>query len=180
MRRGIIGAIAVAAIAVAVVALGQSQQAGPPQVEMILDEAQEEASGFLDQTQQVMSEIAEQAQQPFESSRETAVGTLEAAEGTVEEAVEEAAEEAEEVVRAMIEAGEVKTESAARLDGGASWRVPEETPVAFVYNGGEGSRIGLPIVRETMDAYFQLKNATEFEQDRQIDIDTTIQPTAQS
>ena len=26
-------------------------------------------------------------------------------------------------------------DSAARLDGGAAWRVPEETPVAFVYSG---------------------------------------------
>jgi penicillin-binding protein 2 len=29
--------------------------------------------------------------------------------------------------------------------------------VAFVYNGGEGSTIAGPIVRWTMDAYFELK-----------------------
>ena len=126
MRRGIIGAIAVAAIAVAIVTFGQSQQAGPPQVELNLDEAKEEASGFLDQTQQLVSEIVEQADttteqpaEPFEPSlaqqteaaeefsseiTKTAVGTLEAAEEAVAQGIaEEAAEETEGALEAAVE-----------------------------------------------------------------------------
>ena len=34
---------------------------------------------------------------------------------------------------------------------------PEIIIVAFVYNGGEGSRIALPVVREIMTGYFELK-----------------------
>ena len=30
--------------------------------------------------------------------------------------------------------------------------------IAFVYNGGEGSLVALPIVRKTMEAYFGLKS----------------------
>lgn len=37
--------------------------------------------------------------------------------------------------------------------------VPEVLIIAFVYNGGEGSAVALPIVVETMEAYFRLQNA---------------------
>lgn len=45
--------------------------------------------------------------------------------------------------------------------GFAPYDDPEILIIAFVYNGGEGSRIALPIVRETMQAYFQLKAQRE-------------------
>lgn len=35
---------------------------------------------------------------------------------------------------------------------------PEILVIAFVYNGGEGSAVALPIVVETLEAYFRLKN----------------------
>ncbi len=39
---------------------------------------------------------------------------------------------------------------------------PDENPeiiiIAFVYNGGEGSLVALPVVRDTMEAYFRLQN----------------------
>ncbi len=35
---------------------------------------------------------------------------------------------------------------------------PEIIIIAFVYNGGEGSQVALPIVVETMEAYFRLRN----------------------
>ncbi len=38
---------------------------------------------------------------------------------------------------------------------------PEIVIIGFVYNGGEGSLVGLPIVVETMEAYFRLKNERE-------------------
>lgn len=38
---------------------------------------------------------------------------------------------------------------------------PEIVVVAFVYNGGEGSFMALPVVRETMRAYFELKAQRE-------------------
>jgi len=38
---------------------------------------------------------------------------------------------------------------------------PEIVVVAFVYNGGEGSRIALPVVREIMTGYFDLKKKRE-------------------
>lgn len=41
--------------------------------------------------------------------------------------------------------------------GYAPYDDPEILMVSFVYNGGEGSRIALPIVRETMEGYFELK-----------------------
>ena len=41
--------------------------------------------------------------------------------------------------------------------GYAPYDNPEIAIIAFVYNGGEGSRIALPVVRETMDAYFRIK-----------------------
>lgn len=41
--------------------------------------------------------------------------------------------------------------------GYAPYENPEIIMLSFVYNGGEGSRIALPIVRETMEGYFQLK-----------------------
>lgn len=42
--------------------------------------------------------------------------------------------------------------------GYAPYEDPEIIIVAFVYNGGEGSRIALPVVKETMEAYYRLKN----------------------
>ncbi len=41
----------------------------------------------------------------------------------------------------------------------APYEDPEIIIIAFVYNGGEGSLVALPIVRETMQAYFSLKAA---------------------
>jgi penicillin-binding protein 2 len=43
--------------------------------------------------------------------------------------------------------------------GYAPWEAPEIIVVAFVYNGGEGAAIATPIVRQVMDAYFQIKRA---------------------
>jgi penicillin-binding protein 2 len=45
--------------------------------------------------------------------------------------------------------------------GFAPYEKPEIIVLAFVYNGGEGSRIALPVVRETMQAYFELKAERE-------------------
>lgn len=45
--------------------------------------------------------------------------------------------------------------------GFAPYDNPEIAIIAFVYNGGEGSRIALPVVKETMQAYFQLKTERE-------------------
>ncbi len=42
--------------------------------------------------------------------------------------------------------------------GYAPYEAPEVIVIAFVYNGGEGSLVAGPIVREVLDAYFQLKN----------------------
>ncbi len=41
----------------------------------------------------------------------------------------------------------------------APYQDPEIIIIAFVYNGGEGSLVALPVVRETMEAYFRLKQA---------------------
>lgn len=41
--------------------------------------------------------------------------------------------------------------------GYAPYENPEIIVIAFVYNGGEGSKVATPIVREVMDAYFRLK-----------------------
>lgn len=38
---------------------------------------------------------------------------------------------------------------------------PEVLIIGFVYNGGEGSAVALPIVVETMEAYFRLRNERE-------------------
>jgi penicillin-binding protein 2 len=43
----------------------------------------------------------------------------------------------------------------------APYENPEVLAVAFVYNGGEGSGVALPIVRETLEAYFRLKAERE-------------------
>ncbi|MDZ4771322.1 MAG: penicillin-binding transpeptidase domain-containing protein [Chloroflexota bacterium] len=40
----------------------------------------------------------------------------------------------------------------------APYEDPEIVAIAFVYNGGEGSRNALPIVVETIESYFRLKN----------------------
>ncbi len=40
----------------------------------------------------------------------------------------------------------------------APYENPEVIIIGFVYNGGEGSLVALPIVVETMEAYFRLKN----------------------
>ncbi len=41
--------------------------------------------------------------------------------------------------------------------GYAPYEDPEIIVIAFLYNGGEGSAVALPVVREVMDAYFNLK-----------------------
>jgi penicillin-binding protein 2 len=41
--------------------------------------------------------------------------------------------------------------------GYAPFENPEVIALAFVYNGGEGSAVAAPIVREVLDAYFKLK-----------------------
>ena len=43
--------------------------------------------------------------------------------------------------------------------GYAPYDDPEIIIIAFVYNGGEGSQVALPIVRKTMAEYFRLKAA---------------------
>ncbi len=40
----------------------------------------------------------------------------------------------------------------------APFEAPEVLMIAFIYNGEEGSTNALPVVRETMEAYFRLKN----------------------
>jgi penicillin-binding protein 2 len=42
--------------------------------------------------------------------------------------------------------------------GYAPFDNPEIAVVAYVYNGGEGSSVAGPIIRRTMEAYFELKN----------------------
>ena len=42
--------------------------------------------------------------------------------------------------------------------GYAPYDNPEVIIIAFVYNGGEGSQVALPIVRKTMDEYFRLQS----------------------
>lgn len=39
----------------------------------------------------------------------------------------------------------------------APYENPEIAVIAFIYNGGEGSRIALPVVREILEGYFSLK-----------------------
>jgi len=41
----------------------------------------------------------------------------------------------------------------------APYENPEVIIIAFMYNGGEGSLVALPVVRDTMEAYFRLKQA---------------------
>jgi len=48
--------------------------------------------------------------------------------------------------------------SHAWFDGYAPYENPEVLIVGFVYNGDEGSSVALPMVMETMEAYFRLKN----------------------
>jgi penicillin-binding protein 2 len=50
---------------------------------------------------------------------------------------------------------------------------PEISVIAFVYNGGEGAFVALPIVRDVLDAYFRLKTERLVEQQAQ----QTPQPT---
>lgn len=52
--------------------------------------------------------------------------------------------------------------------GYAPYENPEILAVAFVYNGGEGSQVALPIVVETMEAYVRLQNEREGTQPQQI------------
>jgi membrane carboxypeptidase/penicillin-binding protein len=40
----------------------------------------------------------------------------------------------------------------------APYENPEIIVIGFVYNGGEGSLVALPVVREVMEAYLRLKN----------------------
>jgi penicillin-binding protein 2 len=56
----------------------------------------------------------------------------------------------------------------------APYENPEIAVVAFVYNGGEGAFVALPIVREVIDAYFRLK--TERALTEQIEVTPTPQP----
>ena len=42
--------------------------------------------------------------------------------------------------------------------GYAPYDDPEIAVLAFVYNGGEGASVAAPIVRQVMDAYFELKS----------------------
>jgi len=53
--------------------------------------------------------------------------------------------------------------------GFAPYENPEIIIIAFVYNGGEGSRIALPIVRETMETYFQLQNQRRSQATNELD-----------
>lgn len=50
---------------------------------------------------------------------------------------------------------------------------PEISVIAFIYNGGEGSAIALPVASQVMDAYFRLKTERAIEQQMQ---NTTPQP----
>ncbi len=43
--------------------------------------------------------------------------------------------------------------------GYAPYENPEIIVIAFIYNGGEGSKVATPVVRQVLDAYFKLKNA---------------------
>ena len=45
--------------------------------------------------------------------------------------------------------------------GYAPYDDPEIIIIAFIYNGGEGSQVALPIVRRTMEEYYRLKNQRE-------------------
>lgn len=45
--------------------------------------------------------------------------------------------------------------------GYAPYDDPEIILIAFVYNGGEGSQVSLPIVRKTMEEYYRLKSRRE-------------------
>lgn len=45
--------------------------------------------------------------------------------------------------------------------GYAPYEDPEIIVIAFVYNGGEGSQVALPIVIDTMEEYFRLKSERE-------------------
>ncbi len=51
--------------------------------------------------------------------------------------------------------------SHAWYSGYAPYENPEIVVIAFVYNGGEGSFMALPVVRETMRTYFELKAQRE-------------------
>lgn len=46
----------------------------------------------------------------------------------------------------------------------APYANPEISVIAFVYNGGEGAFVALPIATEVMDAYFQIKTQRALEQ----------------
>lgn len=54
--------------------------------------------------------------------------------------------------------------------GYAPYEDPEIIVIAFVYNGGEGSQVALPIVVKTMEEYFRLKSEREG-----IPVDTEIE-----
>lgn len=49
----------------------------------------------------------------------------------------------------------------------APYSNPEISVIAFVYNGGEGAFVSLPIVTNVMDAYFQIKTRRALEQSNQ-------------
>ncbi len=48
--------------------------------------------------------------------------------------------------------------SARLVRGYAPYENPEIIIIAFVYNGGEGSLVALPVVRDVLEAYYSLKS----------------------
>ncbi len=51
--------------------------------------------------------------------------------------------------------------------GYAPYGSPEISVLAFVYNGGEGSAVALPVASQVMDAYFRIKTQRAIEQQEQ-------------
>lgn len=60
--------------------------------------------------------------------------------------------------------------------GYAPYEDPEIIVIAFLYNGGEGSGVALPAVREVLDAYFQLKATRAATQGNALDLLLTPTP----
>jgi penicillin-binding protein 2 len=52
----------------------------------------------------------------------------------------------------------------------APYEDPEILIIAFVYNGGEGSRVALPVVVEVMEEYFRLKSERQSQQPAELTI----------
>ena len=64
--------------------------------------------------------------------------------------------------------------------GYAPYEDPEVIAFAFFYNGGEGSAVALPAVREVMDAYFQLKASRAAAQVEVFDLLTPAPPSPET